>query len=198
MHSFDLRDRDFIGFTVSNSALDLVYKNSRYLVHIPELLPFVSPTEGIWCYNGLNKLQIVDSVIIDDVPVQPTYEDTIYGSVIHRLESIDPTTKLIKQGMSGSYTPLLPSVKYFIKFIENDINSGIIHAPLPYDIECEIEKNISIDEASMLFTDYITGEGDEINILDRPDLLKTMGSSRPTRGRRGPASPSSSFGFREI
>jgi hypothetical protein len=166
--SVDLRDKDYVGFTVVNAPLDLVYKNARYLIHIPELLPFVSPADGVWCYNALNTLQIVDS--LKTGTSIPTYEDTVYGSVIHRPSVLDVKAGTLKQGMTGSYRPLITSIKYLIKFIENDINSGIIFQALPYDVESEIESCISDDSMSSFFAGYVDGSGTNLNVLDTPTL----------------------------
>jgi hypothetical protein len=151
MFPFDLRLKLYIGFTVAHAALDEKFKSSRYMIHIPELMPFIGPEKGIWCFNGMNTLQIVD-IIKPRKPIVGTHSRNIYGSVIYRDKTDDMRVGTIKQGMIGKFSPLLPSVKYYIQFIENDINSGQIIRPVPYDIECKITTDTwSNDHKSPLY-----------------------------------------------
>lgn len=61
MFPFDLRLRRFIGNIINPTAKNPIDVNfpkttsgaSKYKVHIPELMPFIPRTEGIWCFNTL-------------------------------------------------------------------------------------------------------------------------------------------------
>jgi hypothetical protein len=59
MFPFDLRYRRFIGIIIDDDTKKVedtklsktTGGQSRYKVHIPELMPFIEEGEGIWCYN---------------------------------------------------------------------------------------------------------------------------------------------------
>lgn len=149
----NLKDKQFIGYIVADGKVDEHWKSGRYFVHINELMPYISPAEGILCWNSITNLQVIDTARKDIIeePIA-THGGTLYGHVIHRKIAKDPTSGTLKQGMTGSYSPLLPSVKYVVKFMDNDINSGHIIAPYPYDLESKVQVNYdSKDELSPFF-----------------------------------------------
>lgn len=144
MIPFDLRVKNYIGFVVPEenkdclgemrhfelSPVDYNKKSGRYLMHIPELMPFIMEDCGIWCFNGLNSLQVANNMKTDD---RPYSEDVkIIAHVKYMKES---TFVGNKDSMNGSYIPLLPGVKFLIQFLDNDINSGQIIRQIPHDIE---------------------------------------------------------------
>ena len=45
------------GVTFPTSPIDFEGGGCRYLVHIPELMPFIEATDGIWCYSGIPNTQ---------------------------------------------------------------------------------------------------------------------------------------------
>lgn len=59
MFPFDLRFRRFIGIIIDDETKSAETTKlakttdgqSKYKVHIPELMPFIPEGEGIWCYN---------------------------------------------------------------------------------------------------------------------------------------------------
>lgn len=145
MIPYDLRVKDFIGMIIyekdSNmgemkyfeySPVDYKKKTGRYLIHIPELMPFLKEAkDGIWCYNAMNTLQIANNMKTDDRP----YSDKVVAQVRYIQNS---TIKGNKESMLGAYTPMLPGVKYIIKFVENDINSGHIMRQILHDTEFKL------------------------------------------------------------
>lgn len=154
MIPYDLRVKDFIGMIVyekdSNmgemkffeySPVDYKKKTGRYLVHIPELMPFLKEAkDGIWCYNAMNTLQIDNNMKTGDRPFST--------KVVAQVKYIQNSTiKGNKDSMLGAYTPMLPGVKYIIKFVENDINSGHIMRQILHDTEFKLTQTES--EASV-------------------------------------------------
>jgi hypothetical protein len=107
MFPFDLRYKRFIGIVLNPELKEaketkLTKTKSgakRYKVHIPELMPFIKEDEGIWCFNSL----FTTTKII-----------TPQGNI----EEITGDNLSIKDG-----------TQHFIRFIENDVNSGRILEP---------------------------------------------------------------------
>lgn len=81
MFPFDLRYRRFIGIIIDDETKNIedtkltktTGGQSRYKVHIPELMPFIDEKEGIWCANS-NK---TTKQIKTDRGIEMTFGDSV-------------------------------------------------------------------------------------------------------------------------
>lgn len=111
------------GTTYPSSPIDFSGGGSRYLVHIPELMPFIDSLDGIWCHSAIGNTQANknNTKLISDDDGGSIFEPIgkIFGGISDISDSIDSITNTvngISSDLRNSLDTIVDTFKSFSTF----------------------------------------------------------------------------------
>lgn len=160
--------------------------NIKNYIHIPELMYQIEQTKGLWCFNRLSTLQknsssnasgALGSIASNVAGNAASYfagpiVGSVAGSIVGGLFGNKKGS-----GSSGTYVPLLPGSKVFVRFTENDFNAGEIVGIAHQEVDSQAEaapdrtsNNLSITSQSQFSTTALTNNAS--------DLISSIGKTQ--------------------